>query len=374
MKIAILIRNYQRNSGGAERYCVELTERISKLHEVHVFAQKYDITSKLITFHKIPQLLEKPRFINQLMFSWFTKRATFEQFDIVHSHELVSHANIYTIHVPLFKSILTNVNGFKKLLRVINTALSIRKISYLWLENKQMEHSSKRYFISVSEYLSRNIEQCYPLIKNIFVAHPGVSEKFFQNVPFKDVQLRNLRRELSIPSNSFLMLLVANNFQKKGLPTIVKSLDLLKNNKIHLVIAGNDKKKITYIPKSISHQIHFLGLINDMVNLYDQVDLLLHPTLADTFGMAPLEAMSRKLPVIISNIKYCGLSEHLNDSQALILNNPKDEIELASKINFLYENTDERNRIIQNGFELSTTINWDNTLHKTLVAYNSITN
>ena len=76
MKIAILIRNFQRSRGGAERYCVELTERISKLHEVHVFAQKYDASSELITFHKIPQFFERPRFVNQLLFSWFTKRAT----------------------------------------------------------------------------------------------------------------------------------------------------------------------------------------------------------------------------------------------------------------------------------------------------------
>ena len=68
MKIAILIRNFQRSRGGAERYCVELTERISKLHEVHVFAQKYDASSELITFHKIPQFFERPRFVNQLLF------------------------------------------------------------------------------------------------------------------------------------------------------------------------------------------------------------------------------------------------------------------------------------------------------------------
>ena len=111
-----------------------------------------------------------------------------------------------------------------------------------------------------------------------------------------------------------------------------------------------------------------------MANLYCQVDLLAHPTLADTFGMAPLEAMSVKLPVIISNMKYCGFSEYLNDSQALILDDPKDEIELASKINFLYENIEEREKIAQNGYELSKKISWENTLHKTLLAYNLIKN
>ena len=73
MRIAILIRNYRRSAGGAERYCVELTERLSINHEVHVFSQKNDEISQSITFHKISQYFEKPRFINQLLFSLLTK-------------------------------------------------------------------------------------------------------------------------------------------------------------------------------------------------------------------------------------------------------------------------------------------------------------
>ena len=52
MKIAILIRKYKRNAGGAERYCVELTEKLASYHEVHVFTQKHDSACKNIQFHK----------------------------------------------------------------------------------------------------------------------------------------------------------------------------------------------------------------------------------------------------------------------------------------------------------------------------------
>jgi len=374
MKIAVLIRNYKKNSGGAERYCVELTERLASKYEVHVYSQKFDETSPLIIFHKIPQYFERPRFINQLLFSWHTKQATKGKFDIVHSHELVSHANVYTIHVPCFKSMWINLSVFKKILRWINTIFSPRKLFYLWLESMQMGNIPKKHFISVSEYLSRNVEECYPLIKNISIAHPGISEKFIQNGSDKNYQFKNLKRELSIPENSFIILLVANNYQKKGLSTVLKALEMLENNNIYLVIAGEGRQKKINIPSSICHHIHFLGAINNMANLYCQVDLLIHPTLADTFGMAPLEAMSFKIPVIISNMKYCGFSEHINDAQALILEDPKDETELASKIKFLYENIDERDRIAQNGFKLSKTFSWENTFHKTLSAYNLINN
>ncbi len=69
MRIAVLVRNYNRNAGGAERYCVELSERLSETNEVHVYSQTFDETSTSIKFHKIAKYFDKPRFLNQLLFS-----------------------------------------------------------------------------------------------------------------------------------------------------------------------------------------------------------------------------------------------------------------------------------------------------------------
>ena len=372
MKIAVLIRNYRRSSGGAERYCVELSEKLAIHHEVHVFAQSYEDNNSNIKFHKISKYFEKPRFLNQLLFSFLTRKIKKDKFEIVHSHELVSNADIYTIHVPCFRSMWIEISGFKKILRLLNTFLSPRKILYLWLESRQMRPLPHRHFISVSDYLSRNIIKCYPSINNISIANPGSSSNISNGSVESDNKLKNLRIKFSIPSNAFVMLLVANNFKKKGLPSIIESLKLLNNKKIYLIVAGNDNFKRQIISSSIINNIIFLGTVEDMGSLYRQVDLLIHPTLADTYGMAPLEAMSLKLPIIISNMKFCGLSEYLNDSQAVILKNPIDEIEIASKIDFLYKNIDERLKIAQNGFEKSKTITWEKTLEKTLIAYNEV--
>lgn len=367
MKIAILIRKFKRSAGGAERYCVELSEMLAKNHEIHVFTQEYDDDFNSINFHKIPKYFEKPRFINQLLFSSLTKKATSGEFDIVHSHELVSHANIYTMHVPCFRSIWIDIYGLKKFFRILNTIISPRKILYLWLENQQMKQNPKKHIISVSNHLSRNIAKCYPKVKNISIANPGLSQSFNHQ------KINTLRKELSIPKKSFLMLLVANNFKKKGLYTIIKAMEILDNDNIHLVVAGNGKISNNNFIRTISKNIHFLGPVEDMNSLYSEVDLLVHPTTADTFGMAPLEAMSIGVPVIISNMKFCGYSELLTHAEALILDDPRDESELSNKINFLFSNADERNRIAQNGLEKSKSINWESTLKNTLEAYKSIT-
>jgi hypothetical protein len=143
MKIAVLVRNFNRNAGGAERYCVELSERLSENNEVHIYSQTFDEKLPTIEFHKISKYFDKPRFLNQLLFSYLTKKATSGKFDIVHSHEMVSDADIYTIHVPCFKSDWINSKGIRKFLKNLNTLLSPRKIGYLWLEKNKCKIALK---------------------------------------------------------------------------------------------------------------------------------------------------------------------------------------------------------------------------------------
>jgi len=369
LKVAVLIRHYNASAGGAERYCVELTKRLAKIYDVHVFTQHNSEQSENITFHRIPQWFQRPRYLNQLLFSWFTRRETKYKFDIVHSHDMVTHANIYTLHVPCVKTKWSESKGVKGVLRWLNTLLSPRKIAYLWLEHSEMKPLKHRHFISVSEYLSRNILMNYPKTnKHITIAYPGLN-KHLKNIEPKP---HTLKDKLLLTNNDFLFLFVGNDLLKKGLPSIIKAFELLGNNNIHLAIVGGGKKDAVNIPVSLKNNIHFLGIINNMMDLYQESNCLIHPTLVDTYGMVVLEAMSAKLPVIVSNKNYCGFVEHLNDKQALILNNPKDAIELSEKINLVFSDAGLREEIAKNGFEKTQSISWENTLEKTLLAYNII--
>jgi len=369
LKVAVLIRHYNASAGGAERYCVELTKRLAKIYDVHVFTQHNSEQSENITFHRIPQWFQRPRYLNQLIFSWFTRRETKNTFDIVHSHDMVTHANIYTLHVPCVKTKWSESKGVKGLLRWLNTLLSPRKIAYLWLEHSEMKPLKHRHFISVSEYLSRNILMNYPKInKHITIAYPGINSHL-KNIEFKP---HTLKEKLALTNDDFLFLFVGNDLIKKGLPSIIKAFEVLRNNNIHLAIVGGGKKDAVNIPVSLKKNIHFLGIVKNMANLYQSADALIHPTLVDTYGMVVLEAMSAKLPVIVSNKSYCGFAEHLNDKQALILNNPKDAIELSEKINLVFSDASLREEIAKNGFQKTQSISWENTLEKTLLAYNIV--
>jgi UDP-glucose:(heptosyl)LPS alpha-1,3-glucosyltransferase len=255
----------------------------------------------------------------------------------------------------------------------MNTLLSPRKMAYLWLENKEMQVLPNRHFISVSEYLSRNILENYPRLNDhITIAHPGIEIQTTNDKVIAELR-KNFREKYNIPTSAFVLLFVAHGFKRKGLPAIIKALEILNNKDIHIVVAGSgNPKDIQINSPTVQNNTHFIGVIKNMSKLYPVADTLIHPTLGDTYGMVVLEAMSHKLPVIVSSAKYCGFSEHLDSNEAIILNNPTDSQEISMSIQTLNNQLELRNKISENGFKKSQTINWGNTTNKTLNAYKKI--
>lgn len=372
MKIAVLIRDYDFSGGGSQKYCVELTNRLSKTHEVHVFTQNIKSPCNRITFHKIPRLFVKPRFVNQLIFSHLTKKAIKKNhYDIVHSHDTVTHANIYTLHVDCVKTKWSNKKGFSKFLYLLDILLSPRMISYLWLEHKKLKPSKNKKFIVVSGYLERNILDSYPKIKpHILTAQPGVNTHNSLNKKQHEIVRDNFRKRYNIPEDSYVLLFIAHDFKRKGIHTIIKALEILNNANIYLIIAGKDNpKKVNFSSNIVQSNTLFLGSIDNMNDIYPGADTLIHPTLNDTYGMVVVESMLHQLSVIVSSKKYCGVSEYIDKNEAIILDNPKDEITLSKKIDLLYNNASNRNQIAKNGFNKATTYTWEHTLEQTLKAY-----
>jgi len=371
LRIAVLIRHYSR-IGGAERYCVELTEHLAEQHEVHVFCQAIETEQPAnIEFHSIPKWLDKPRYINQLLFSRSTRQATEGKFDIVHSHDMVTHADIYTLHVPCVLSRYTEVTGLKKILRYLNTIISPRMLAYLWLEKHQICPKNNRQIIVVSEFLARNILHNYPaIVNNINIAYPGIQ---INSSP--EIQLLSRKKQralLGISEDEFVILFVANDYKSKGLLVLLDAIKKINKTSLHLIVAGNDdpEKFTDLVTKlKLSQQVHFIGACEDMSSLYPSADVLVHPTLADTYAMVVLEAMAHGIPAIVSNAQYCGFSEHLSENEALLINNPKDSKEISQHISTLINDSDLRHKLAKNGKNKAALITWDNTMEQTLKAY-----
>ena len=91
-------------------------------------------------------------------------------------------------------------------------------------------------------------------------------------------------------------------------------LDKLKN--VRFVMAGGGDmyhRMIEYSAElGIGDRFHYTGPLNqeDVRRMYDMADLYIMPSVSEPFGIAPLEAASRGIPVILS--RQSGVSEVMN--------------------------------------------------------------
>lgn len=98
-EIAVVIPKYGL-VGGAEQFASELTEKIAigGRNSFYVFANQWQSGSSTVRFHKIP-IISFPKFMTTISFAWFAgRRIQQNNFSLVHSHERIFSADLFTLH------------------------------------------------------------------------------------------------------------------------------------------------------------------------------------------------------------------------------------------------------------------------------------
>ena len=334
LRVAVLARIFSTSAGGAERYCASLVKHLAAQHEIHVFAQDIRTQYPQVVFHKVPFFFRRPRWLNQIAFATYTWWQTRQGFDVVHSHENTWHGDVQTIHVLPFSYLwFVNRHGLGLFLKTLHLITSPRLLTYWLLEKLRMRHQPGRFLVAVSEpvkaVLNNDLKHNQ---EHIRVISPGVEAIHVHSSGEK----MQARLDLGLPIQGKCLLWVGNNAIKKGLPTLLEALAQLSHD-IFLVIVGSaapeNKWRTQVAALGLEDRIYFKGVLDDMTLTYTAVDLLVHPTLEDTFGMVVLEVMSHAVPAIVSSEQYCGISAeltHLNN--AWVLQDPLDAIALKKAI------------------------------------------
>ena len=378
LRIAVLIKRFV-TTGGAERYATEITRRLARQHEIHVFAQEWDFRgTEKILFHKIPRFVRKPSWLNQILFSHFSRRAVGDSFDIVHSHEKVTQFDVMTIHSPCFLSSTTQEKRWwKKALIYSSVVFSPRNLAWLWLEKKQFTSSgTKKLFIAVSENVKRDVQANYPLPDACFhIAYPGASRDTKSTV-HDDTNLKRRRAKLGLSEDDVAILFVGTEFKRKGLDALLKGFALIPHSRAKLLVVGGGggkTKRYMQLAKELglSEHVLFLGLVGNVEELYAISDAIILPTLSDPWAMAPIEAMLFGLPAAVSSSQYCGAAEHIRGGEALIIKDPRDSREIAETLSKLMDK-DLRVQLSRKGQALAQELTWDRTTASTLSAYKDL--
>jgi glycosyltransferase involved in cell wall biosynthesis len=186
---------------------------------------------------------------------------------------------------------------------------------------------------------------------------------------------KEVRSAFQIPENDFVLLLIGNDWKKKGLDSALRALGALRDRPIRLVVAGRDDVgfyRAAIQRLGLTGKVVFAEPSPDVLQFYALADMYVGPSLEDGFNLPILEAMACGLPVIASI--YTGASENITDGRnGMILRDPLDDERLAGLIREVYEDSDLRERIAKGAAEfVQQNCGWDQNAAKTRELLNAI--
>lgn len=408
IRLATLSRHFSRQAGGAESYAVALVEELANrrgpdgacLYEVHVFSQTRQHQHPNVRYHKVWGPLPHPRWINQWIFAAHTWWQTRKGFDIVHSHENTWHGQVQTVHVrPIRFQLFEGRNAWRRWLRWLKVLSSPRLTFYVWVEAARMKlprpqsllaarpaqvaaqldaHASPapcpRVLVATSRLLREQTVAAYPhaagavvvIEPGVATAQPPAGAAHARSWALQQLGLGGLPLE-----GAPVILFVANDYARKGLSALLAGMARLQANTTgpsqpHLLVVGGAVGgaqrahfQTLAAELGVAERVHFLGAQSEMALPYLAADYLVHPTLEDGYAMVVLEAMSYGLPVIVSQQRYCGISQFLVDAEdALLLDDPQDSAALAQAIMLLQMNLALRQKLSSAGLRFAAQHSW----------------
>ena len=153
----------------------------------------------------------------------------------------------------------------------------------------------------------------------------------------------DIRRELHLGNDTFLLVIVGALEDRKGHRTIFHVMNKLLD-RTHLLVIGVGEMEEEYrrivSELNIDDRVHFLGYRRDVVGILKRVDLLVLTSRMEATPYVILEAMAVGLPVVVSNIY--GIPELVVDGRTGCLVEEDDIDGVANAVITMLRNRDLR--------------------------------
>lgn len=157
--------------------------------------------------------------------------------------------------------------------------------------------------------------------------------------------------------NKKFVLAVSSMNPNKNFESIIKAIQLIKNENIEIVIAGGIDPRVFIKNEKLPECVKHVGYVSDeeLRSLYEHASCFVFPSFYEGFGLPPLEAMTCGCPVIVSNV--ASLPEVCGD--AALYCDPYSPKDIADKINLMLNHKSLREQFIHRGLERSKLFTWE---------------
>jgi glycosyltransferase involved in cell wall biosynthesis len=357
---------------GTEMCVAEQVERLTRNFDIHLYSSRVeDIDLRGIAWHRVPAL-PGPHLAGYLwwfaansMIRWWQWKRHVLAPDLIYSPGInCLDADVISVHI-VFAEFYRQVE--KKLRFPGNPVASWPFLLHRRVYYRLIRALERRVYtrpdvtlVAVSRKVAADLDRFYGRKENVHVIYHGCDLERFQ--PQRRSDLRETARgELGLRQNDFAVLLIGNDWKKKGLDCLLEAAARLADTDIRILVVGKDdaapfRKNLQQ--SGLADRILFLPPRPDVEFYYAATDLYAGPSLEDAFALPPLEAMACGLPVIVS--REAGVSELIrHGDDGLILENPEDAQTLAEWIRRVMEDTDYRGTLGENAARTAAKFTWE---------------
>ena len=335
---------------GTERPVVEWLNRAADSFDIYVYSQQIEgLDISRIVWRRIPKIAG-PHLVNYLW--WFAAnyawRAWDRQFrdrapDLVYSPGInCFDADIISVHIMFAELLRRNLpsmrlrdHSWREWPRLLHRRLYYKLIFKL---ERGIYPNPEVSLLVISRRVSKGLQQFYGRQNPSAVVYFGLDREAFN--PQRRLELRGeVRRQLQLGDDEFVLLLIGNDWLNKGLPLILEAMSLLRELPLHLLVVGRDDPLPYQAPireRALSGHVRFLPPRKDVEYYYAAADAYTGPSKEDALPLPPAEAMACGLPVIVT--RQCGVAEIIVDGEnGLVMQDALDPADLASKVKRIYQ-------------------------------------
>jgi UDP-glucose:(heptosyl)LPS alpha-1,3-glucosyltransferase len=351
---------------------VEQIERLAEEFEVHVYsARVQDLDLTKIVWHKTginvaPHVLAYCWFLisNQVrrkLDKWLHNL----NYDIVFSPGInCFDADVIAVHIVFAEfyrlatqdlQLLRNKVAFWP--RLIHRHL----IYHLFIALERIVYSNHSLpLIVISHKMEADLNRSFSRTGNTKLLYHGIDPAHMN--PERRQMLRDgSRNKLGLPADAFALLIVGNDWRKKGLYTLLDAVVALDDPNVWVLVRGDDDRmssRDAINRVELKGRVKFLPSIPEIDSYYAACDAYVGPSLEDSFAIPPLEAMACGVPVIVS--AQAGVSELIvHNDNGLILRDSADSTTLSGLIRTLRQDANLRERISSRAAITAGEFTWD---------------
>jgi glycosyltransferase involved in cell wall biosynthesis len=172
----------------------------------------------------------------------------------------------------------------------------------------------------------------------VHVVRYGIPNQSFSFIE-KEQARKNLLHLIKCDADTPLVGMACRLVEQKGVRYALEAFAKCAREypTLNFVIAGEgelrDELEALADSFSLRSRVHFLGWRDDVPQILAGLDIFLMPSLWEGFGLVLLEAMSKRTPIIASNVS--AIPEVIIDGETGFLVPPKDAEALAEAMHYL---------------------------------------